>query len=117
MKKYLGLLFAFISCVTLLTGCAAALISGGAAGGYTAAQNKDTLSQYSKDSVITSKVKAKFLADVNLKSYNISVATNNGIVTLTGTVPNAQMRKLAITIASHTDGVRAVNVTNLRVTA
>lgn len=98
----------------LLSGCAAVLVGGGAAGGYTAAQHQEGIGQYSSDTLITSKVKAKFLADINLKSYNISVATNQGVVTLTGTVPTARMRHQAIMIVQQTDGVKAVNVTNFK---
>lgn len=113
MKRLIAILI--LTTPLLLTGCAAVLIGGGAAGGYTVAKHKGTIGQYTDDSVITSKVKSKFLADINLKSYNISVATNQGLVTLTGTVPTPQMRQRAIEIVQHTKDVKEVNVTNLKV--
>jgi hyperosmotically inducible periplasmic protein len=115
MKKEIKLL----TCIAIslsLAGCAAALIGGGAAaGGYAVAKDKGPVGQYTEDSVITSKIKTKFLADIHLKSYNISVSTNNRIVTLTGTVPNEGMKRLAIHTAQSTKGVKAVNVTNFTV--
>lgn len=114
MKQILNV-FLVAGFTLILSGCAAVLVGGGAAGGYATAKHKSSISQYTDDSYITSKVKAKFLADVDLKSYNISVATDKGIVTLTGSVPTGKMRKQAIDIVRHTDGVRAVNVTNLKV--
>ncbi len=101
----------------LLSGCVAVLLGGGAVGGYAVAKDKGTVGQYTDDSVITSKVKSKFLADIHLKSYNISVSTNKGVVTLTGTVPTQEMREQAIRTVQTTYGVRAVNVTNFKVTA
>ncbi len=99
-----------------LTGCVAAVVGGGAAvGGYTVAKDRGTIGQYTDDSVITSKIKTKYLADIHLKSYNISVSTHDGAVTLTGTVSTYKMRALAIDTARNTAGVKSVNVTNFRV--
>ena len=100
-----------------LSGCVAVLLGGGAVGGYAVAKDKGSVGQYTDDSVITSKVKSKFLADIHLKSYNISVSTHQGIVTLTGTVPTKEMRADAIRTVQATKGVRAVNVTNFKVVA
>jgi hyperosmotically inducible protein len=98
-----------------LQACVAAAIGGGAAGGYAVAKDRGTVGQYTSDSIITSKIKTKYLADIHLKSYNISVTTESGHVTLTGSVPTAQMRASAIADARNTVGVRSVNVTNFTV--
>lgn len=115
MKIILKLL-AVMSMSLIITGCIPVLVGGGAAaGGFAVAKNKGPVGQYTNDSVITSKVKGKLLAEKHLKSANISVTTNDGVVTLTGTVPTEEMRDLAIDITRHTAEVKAVNVTNFKV--
>ena len=100
----------------LLSGCIAAAVGTGAAvSGYALAKDKGTAGTYAEDSVITSKIKGRYIADINLKSYNISISTYDGVVMLTGSVPNEGMRQKAIEIAQNTANVRSVNVTNFRV--
>jgi osmotically-inducible protein OsmY len=61
------------------------------------------------DAWITTKVKAQFIGVDALKGSDISVDTNqNGVVTLTGTVPNEVARAKAVEIARTTKGVRKV---------
>ncbi|HXE81410.1 MAG TPA: BON domain-containing protein [Vicinamibacterales bacterium] len=57
------------------------------------------------DGWITTKIQAKFFADEEVKARNIDVNTENGVVTLTGTVDNEQARQRAVEIARATDGV------------
>lgn len=58
------------------------------------------------DTWITTKVKASFVGEDALKGSDISVDTNrDGVVTLTGTVPNEAARARAMTIARTTKGV------------
>jgi hyperosmotically inducible protein len=61
-----------------------------------------------EDSAITTKVKTEILANTDLRRAGISVSTNNGVVTLTGTVPSQEMRLLAVDLARHTGGVTRV---------
>lgn len=61
------------------------------------------------DAWITTKVKAKFLADKELKSTGITVVTaDRGAVVLTGTVPSIAARERAVSLANHIKGVRTV---------
>jgi osmotically-inducible protein OsmY len=60
------------------------------------------------DAGITSKVKTKFLADTGVSGLKIDVDTNNGIVTLTGTVPTEAEKRRAMELARQTDGVKSV---------
>lgn len=60
------------------------------------------------DGWITTKIQAQFFADPNVKSRSINVDTDNGIVTLSGTVENTASRQRALEIAQNTDGVRRV---------
>lgn len=60
------------------------------------------------DSAVTAKIKAK-LAEGHVGSLtDISVTTNNGVVTLTGTVPTEQARQQALEAARSADGVMRV---------
>lgn len=64
--------------------------------------------QYLSDSAITTRVKAALLADRNISSISISVATKNGIVTLTGSVASKFERYKANKIAKNVNGVKKV---------
>lgn len=109
-------LCACLMMVTSLTACVPVIVgAGAAAGGYALARNQGTVGKYTNDAVITSKIKTKFLGNIHLKSRNISVVTEGGNVVLTGTVATQAMRNEAIRIAQYTQGVRSVNVVNLRV--
>jgi hyperosmotically inducible protein len=111
LKKILSVVI--VSMPFLLSGCVAAAVGTGAAvGGYALAKDKGKVGTYTDDSVITSKIKGKYVADIHLKAFNISVSTYDGVVVLTGKVPNEEMRKKAIEIAQNTSDVKAVNVTN-----
>lgn len=104
-----------IAAASLLGGCVAAAASGGAAGGYYYEKDKTSIKHYVGDAAITSKVKAKYLKDLALKSFNVSVSTNHGIVSLVGNVPTMKLRHRAITVAKHTEGVIGVDAHNLTV--
>jgi osmotically-inducible protein OsmY len=67
------------------------------------------------DTWITSKVKSSFLYSRNLDGLNISVATDNGLVSLSGTVLSDAEKQLAIETASNIRGVRGVDADALRV--
>src|SRR5246127_5266013 len=60
------------------------------------------------DATITTDIQAKMFADPLLKSASINVSTKDGIVTLTGQVPDDAARLAARNIASQTHGVRQV---------
>jgi hyperosmotically inducible protein len=61
-----------------------------------------------KDSWITFKIHVQFLPEDPLEGSNVDVDTAKGVVTLTGTVPNAAARTRAVAIAKATDGVVSV---------
>ena len=66
------------------------------------------------DGAISTTVKAKLTADRFSNIVNIEVNVTNGIVTLAGEVPNAQVKAEAEREARSVDGVRGVN-NNLQV--
>lgn len=61
-----------------------------------------------KDSWITLKVHSQFVPEDALENSDIDVDTNNGVVTLTGTVASDAGRTRAVAIAKATDGVKSV---------
>jgi hyperosmotically inducible protein len=63
---------------------------------------------YVDDSVITAKVKAAFVEDSQVSALKIKVTTKTGIVTLAGTVPNAEAGQHALQVAAAIDGVKDV---------
>jgi hyperosmotically inducible protein len=68
------------------------------------AETKDALS----NARITSEVKLKFAADDTVKALNIDVDTNNGVVTLSGTVNSKKELNQAVQLAKSVDGVKHV---------
>ena len=66
------------------------------------------------DAGITTDVKTSLAADETVSAFDVDVDTNEGVVTLTGTVPSMVAKDRAVQIARSSDGVRDV-VDNLRV--
>lgn len=61
-----------------------------------------------EDGWITTKIEAAYFADADVKGRAIDVTTNNGVVTLTGTVEDQKAREQAVAIARSIDGVKRV---------
>jgi len=60
------------------------------------------------DTLITGKVKTAITADNGMKDSDISVKTENGLVTLTGTVKSPDQVTLASALAQRQEGVSRV---------
>ena len=60
------------------------------------------------DAAITTKLRAQFLGNETLRRANLSVSTNNGVVTLKGVVPSRAAHAKAVDLASHSYGVSRV---------
>lgn len=72
---------------------------------------KDGLSKTGEvmtDTWITARVSSRFVDETLLKDSNINVDSNNHVVTLKGTVMTKSGRSRAVSVASHTEGVRRV---------
>ena len=65
-------------------------------------------SEYIDDSAITTSVKANILKEKGLSSLNISVKTQEGVVTLSGTTDTAEHSQLAERVAKQANGVKRV---------
>lgn len=70
--------------------------------------DKQSIGAYASDAMITTKVKAAFVADTELSALDISVETQDGNVTLTGTVGTDAEIKQAAETASTVEGVKQV---------
>jgi osmotically-inducible protein OsmY len=68
-----------------------------------------------KDTATTGAVKAAFGLNRRLREHDLSVSTENGVVTLRGELPSAELRTLAMRVAQAVPDVRVV-VDQLRVT-
>lgn len=73
------------------------------------------IEQTFSDSVITTKITAKFTKDANLNPLKISVSTHKGIVKLAGHVNNRKAFVQALRLTKNTKGVRGVNISNLMI--
>ena len=66
------------------------------------------------ETITTGKIKAAIAADAGLKDTDISVTTNNGVVTLSGTAKSQDQISAATALAQRQDGVTKVE-TNVAV--
>src|ERR1700712_490763 len=84
-----------VGLVTLQTGCAGT-------------PTKESTGEYVDDATITTKVKAAFVHDDYIKSFDISVETFKGTVQLSGFVDNSEQKSRAAEVARGVNGVRDV---------
>ena len=80
-----------------------------------AATDLKILEQELSDSVITTKITAKFTKNKNLNPLKISVKTKNGVVKLHGHVKDTAAFFEALTLAEATKGVRIVDTDELEI--
>lgn len=73
------------------------------------AAKTDNAEQSMDDATITTKVKTAILNDPELKVLKVHVATNNGVVTLSGTVDSPANSDHAKNIAGAVKGVKSVD--------
>jgi hyperosmotically inducible periplasmic protein len=67
------------------------------------------------DSWITTKVKSELFSDSLTKGFDVKVVTTQGVVVLSGTLPNEDAVKRAKELAEKVDGVKSVNADDLSV--
>ena len=96
--------FSFFTAV----GCAPLWVGAGAAGGYIIASDERSMGQQVDDSIVTTKVKSRLIADSMVKGFKIDVDTLEGEVTLTGIVGTEAEAERAIELARGVKGVLKV---------
>ena len=103
------LLLLCLSLAPLLGGCVAAVVGGAAAGGYAAGKDERSASVMASDGRITTAVKARLVADSELKALDINVDTYDSVVTLRGNVRRAAQSSAAEREARAVAGVKSVH--------
>ena len=106
-----NMLYAILFLALISSGCAPALIGGGAAGVYKAGTDERTVGTIIDDSTISSNVKMDMIGASDVKARRIDVDVLDGVVTLTGLVESETEIKRAEEIAQAAKGVKSV--TNL----
>jgi hyperosmotically inducible protein len=76
--------------------------------GITLKEGKATVGNDVDDGIITTKVKSALLADPNVKSFDIAVATRKGEVQLSGFVDNQAQIDQAVAVARGVEGVTGI---------
>jgi osmotically-inducible protein OsmY len=98
-----------ISFLPAISGCIFVAAGGvGAEAGYIATQKEQSAGEVIDDQWITAKIKTKFIADPDLKAFQINVDTENGVVTLRGSVGSKDEVEKALLSARNTKGVKKV---------
>ncbi len=101
-------LFFVLATSLILTGCGAAVIGGAAYGGYKGATDKRSIGTMVDDSVISTTVKSKMIADEFVKARHIDVDVLKGVVYLIGVVDSSSQKRMAADIARGVEGVQRV---------
>ena len=91
-----------------LTGCSAALVGGAVFAGHKSVTDERSVSAMFNDSVISTTIKRKMMADEFVKARNIDVDVLNGIVYLIGVVKSSSQKRMAADIARGIEGVRKI---------
>ena len=104
------LLLAFLAAL-IVAGCSSLGLGGGGSSDNGSSSSTASLSGNRGgpkvgDSEITSSIKDAFKQDPELAAANISVSSENGVVTLSGNVPNAQSYNRETSLARGVPGVR-----------
>lgn len=90
--------------------CASPLVL---ADGTTAGEKVETTAEktgeFLSDAALTTKVKTALLAEKNLKSLGINVESTDGVVTLSGEVPNEASIEQAEAVTEAVEGVKDVH--------
>ena len=71
--------------------------------------HSDGLGAVVSDTIITAKVKSRFMGEGSLGQSHVMVATTNGVVTLTGSVSSQQAMDVALVDANAVEGVKSVD--------
>jgi hyperosmotically inducible protein len=74
-----------------------------------AAQDREKAAEYSGDAAITTKVRSELLTKKGFPSTGVSISTEHGVVTLTGTVEQHAQIAEATRLVSGVGGVKSVN--------
>lgn len=95
----------FLLILSVASGCAPAVVGGGAAGAYKVGTEERTAGVILDDAAITARVKAALAREESVKARNIDVDTVEGVVVLIGLVDSNRELDRAAEIARAEAGV------------
>jgi len=95
-------------CMLTSLGCTAAMVGGGAAGGYAVGTDERPAGTMLDDAAITAKVKTELINEKTVKARNIDVDTVAGVVVLSGYVDSQREADRAGFLAKSVPGVARV---------
>jgi len=107
-SKFAYSMMAVVLGTALMSGSALAASTTDSAGAKIDSSMKK-VDNYMGDSAITAKVKSALVDDKAIKSTDISVTTNSGVVTLSGFVASQAEAEQAVAAATKVEGVKSVS--------
>lgn len=107
-SKFAYSMMAVVLGTALMSGSALAATTTDSAGAKIDSSMKK-VDNYMGDSAITAKVKSALVDDKAIKSSDISVTTNSGVVTLSGFVASQAEAEQAVAAATKVEGVKSVS--------
>lgn len=107
ISRQLAIISVLAAALTLC-GCGAAVVGGAFYGGYKGAADERTIGTIMDDSVISTTVKSKMIADEFVMARHIDVDVISGVVYLIGVVESASQKRMAADIARGVEGVTQV---------
>jgi osmotically-inducible protein OsmY len=109
MMRYSSVFFILplLTPLLLLHGCAPLVIGGAAATGFAVSEDRRTVGTMTEDTAIESKASSR-IGDGLKGSVHVNITSYNGIVLLTGEVPDAKAKDQAGRIAQAVEKVRSV---------
>jgi hyperosmotically inducible protein len=90
------------------SGCAVVLVGAAAVGGYYLGKDDRSPARIAEDGTITTRVKSRLVGDKYVDAFAINVDTNDGVVTLYGSVGTRFEREQAERLAGSVSGVQRV---------
>ena len=96
-----------LAALPVLHGCAPLVVGGAAATGVLVAEDRRTVGTFTDDQVIETRASSR-IGDGLKGSIHVNVTSYNGIVLLTGEVPDAASKEQAARIAQSVEKVRSV---------
>ena len=96
-----------LSSILMLSACTGMLLSGGSGGERSTSAPRSTSS--SVDSTISGALRQQYSATEDISQLGIGIRSQDGRVTLTGTVGSYDLRDQIVDIAKNTHGVVAVD--------
>lgn len=87
---------------------AATLLGAALAAGCSSSPTRESTGEYIDDTVLTTRVKAKFVDDPTVSAMAINVETFKGVVQLSGFASSQAEANRAVSVAQATSGVKTV---------